>query len=118
MKPIYRDTPADVESNDGYVHVQRTGLRISTTDRIRHMIRYELHKIAEDKEMETFEEADDFEFDEHDGEQWQSPYEIDFDPDFDAGAGRSPAETAVVPPADPSGESNEPPQPPPPTPSP
>lgn len=80
--------PAHVEHNDGSQMVQKTGLRISTNDRIRSIIRHELFQQQANKEAETFEEADDFDL--PDGEEWISPYEEQFEPD-------------PTPPADPSG---------------
>ncbi len=105
MKPYIRKADSDIEQNDGTVHVQKTGLRISSTDRIRQIIRFELAQQMADQGHETFDEADDFEFDEDD-DKWESPYELQFEPEAQPdpapapGAGQSPAVTA-------SGDSNE-----------
>lgn len=68
------------EQNSGEVLVQHTALRISNEDNIRRIIRQEIFRNTINREAETFEEADDFEFD--DGEQWVSPYEEQFDPEL------------------------------------
>lgn len=55
-------------------------LRIpSQSERILAYVRYEQHRAAQEREIETFEEADDFSLD--DGEEWFSPHEIVFEPD-------------------------------------
>ena len=66
------------EKNSGQVLVAKTGLQLSSTDRIKQIIRHELLQQKLNAEAETFDEADDFEFD--DGEEWASPYEVTFDP--------------------------------------
>lgn len=67
------------EENSGYSVTAETSLRLSPDDRIRQLIRQEMFRQALGaEESETFEEADDFEFD--DGDEWVSPYEIGFDP--------------------------------------
>lgn len=69
-----------MEKNSGEVLTQRTGLRImSSTDRIRQLIRHEMFRANEDKDHESFEDADDFDLD--DDEEWVSPYEELFEPD-------------------------------------
>lgn len=79
MRPIRKPiNPPFIEENSGERLVQTTGLRISTTDRIRQMVRHELFRQQANAEAETFEEADDFDL--PDGEEWVSPYEGDFDP--------------------------------------
>lgn len=68
-----------MEINNGEKLVQRTGLRVlSSTDRIRQIIRHELSEHAHANESETFDEADDFDL--PDNEEWVSPYEERFDP--------------------------------------
>lgn len=67
------------EKNNGEKLVQRTGLRISTNDRIRQMVRHELFRQQVNNEAESFEEADDFDL--PDGEEWISPYENEFEPE-------------------------------------
>lgn len=62
----------------------------SQTDRIMALIRHEQARAALDREVETFEESDDFDLD--DGEQWFSPYEENFEP----------APEPVTPPAPPA----------------
>lgn len=97
-----------MEKNNGEVLTQRTGLRImSSTDRIRQLIRHEMFRANEDKDHESFEDADDFDLD--DNEEWVSPYEELFEPDSSSSddqpvsAGRSdalgagPAEPASSP---------------------
>lgn len=55
-----------------------TRLKIpSQSERIMAYVRLQQHIAAQSKEVETFEEADDFEFD--DGEEWFSPYEEVFE---------------------------------------
>lgn len=86
-----------IEENSGETLVQKTGLRImSSTDRIRQIIRHELSEHAARSEHESFEDADDFEFE--DGEEWVSPYEEKFDPPAEPSA---PADSVVgsVPPS-------------------
>lgn len=91
-----------MEKNSGEQLVTPTGLRIvSSTDRIRQIIRHEMFRRAEDSEHETFEEADDFELD--DGETWISPYEENFEPE----PSEPPSPEPPVPPSPP-----EPPVPP------
>lgn len=68
-----------IERNSGRKMVQTTGLRISTNDRIRQMIRHELFRQQINDEAETFDEADDFSL--PDEEEWISPYEDEFEPD-------------------------------------
>lgn len=69
-----------MEKNSGELLAQRTGLRImSSTDRIRQLIRHEMFRANEDREHESFEDADDFDLD--DNEEWVSPYEEQFEPD-------------------------------------
>lgn len=67
-----------VEENSGESMVITTGLRFSQEDRIRQIIRQEMFRRAISDEAESFEDADDFDFD--DGEEWVSPYEEVFDP--------------------------------------
>lgn len=70
---------AQPEANSGESMVQLTGLRLSPNDRIRQLIRMELFRQAAGKEdAESFEEADDFDFD--DGDEWHSDYENEFEP--------------------------------------
>lgn len=80
----FRNRERKQEFNSGEKIELPTRLRMpDRDDRIRQMIRHELFRQAAGKEeAETFEEADDFELDE--GEQWVSPYEDGFDPDFDS----------------------------------
>ena len=57
-----------------------TRLRVpSQSDRIMELVRYEQMRAMETREVETFEEADDFDL--PDGETWFSPYEEVFEPD-------------------------------------
>lgn len=73
------------EVNSGEPVEIPTRLRLSGDDKIRQMIRHELFRQAAGQEgMESFEEADDFELGE--GDEWVSPYEDGFDPDFDSPA--------------------------------
>lgn len=70
-----------------------TNLRVPTqTERIMAYVRAEQIRAQQDLEIETFEEADDFEIE---GEEWMSPYEEVFAP-----AGDDPLAT-VDPPAAP-----------------
>jgi len=70
------------EENSGEVLVQKLNLHLSQTDKIRQMIRHELFRQAIGKPgHETLEEADDFEMD--DGDEWRSPYEVNFEPPAD-----------------------------------
>lgn len=85
------------EINSGEQVELPTRLRMQNRDdRIRQMIRHEMFRsrIA-DEGMETFEEADDFEME--DGEEWVSPYDNEFDPDFDAAPAPPPAQPAPSP---------------------
>lgn len=87
-----------MEINSGEQLVTPTGLRIvSSTDRIRQLIRHEMFRRQEDAENETFEEADDFDLD--DGEEWVSPYEDYFEPEslppVDPLPSDSPSDSAV-----------------------
>lgn len=67
------------EANSGYSVTAATALRLSPDDRIRQLIRQEMFRQAMGQEQaETFEEADDFDFDED--EEWVSPYEVEFEP--------------------------------------
>lgn len=50
----------------------------SQSERIMEMVRYEQMRAMETREVETFEESDDFELD--DGQEWFSPYEEVFEP--------------------------------------
>lgn len=69
-----------MEKNSGEVLTQRTGLRImSSTDRIRQLIRHEMFRANEETTHESFADADDFELE--DGEEWVSPYEETFEPE-------------------------------------
>jgi len=53
-------------------------LRIPTqSERIMEYVRYEQMRAQESRDVESFEEADDFEID--DGEEWFSPYEEIFE---------------------------------------
>lgn len=55
-------------------------LRIpSQSERIMELVRYEQARAMQSREVETFEEADDFELDS--GEEWFSPYEEVFEPE-------------------------------------
>jgi hypothetical protein len=49
-------------------------------ERIAKTVREELSRMAEEKGMETFEDADDFDVPEEDSD-FESPYELNFDPD-------------------------------------
>lgn len=54
-------------------------LRVPTqSERIMEYVRYEQMRAQQTREVETFEEADDFELSE--GEEWFSPYEEIFEP--------------------------------------
>lgn len=85
------------EYNSGEVIAARTRLELTTAERIRQMVRHEISRHAGENDFETFEEADDFEFE--DGEEWISPYEEKFEPAADPpkadslGAGQRPAVT-------------------------
>lgn len=79
MFNFFRKRESKQESNDGSSLVHRTGLRIQNTDRVRQLIRYELFRHAEDNKLDTFDEADDFSLD--DDEEWNSPYEQEFEPE-------------------------------------
>ena len=91
---VFRKLRQYFEPNNGETLVQKTSLRLSSTDRIRQIIRHEMLQQKLNSEAESFDEADDFEFE--DGEEWASPYEVNFEPD-DPGAGRSPAVSAPAP---------------------
>lgn len=76
-------------------------LRIpSQSERIMALVRHEHRMASLRDEVETFEEADDFEMD--DGELWLSPYEEVFDPGPAAPSAPPPAPVAAVPPASPA----------------
>lgn len=87
----FRKRERKPEYNSGQQVVMPTNLRLpSRDDRIRQLIRHEMFRQAAGQEQaETFEEADDFEMD--DGDGWVSPYEDDFDPDFDRAPPAKPA---------------------------
>lgn len=72
--------PTIVEPPLGYI--QQPDLM----EQMRRMVRSELSRIADLQEMETFEEADDFDIDE-DPVDYSTPYEIYFDPPPGAAAG-------------------------------
>lgn len=105
------------EFNSGEQIVQKTQLRIDATDKIRQIIRQELFRQTINSEAESFDAANDFEFD--DGEEWVSPYENEFEPEPkpEPGGGQSPPQTDP-PPADPGATNGPPPQPQPATPPP
>lgn len=93
------------EHNSGESLTRTTNLSLDSTERIRQIIRHELVRQDDALYVGTFEEEDDFDFD--DGETWNSPYEEVFEPQDmgparSAGVGRSPTETA--PPAPRQGE--------------
>lgn len=95
--------PTVVEPPLGYVH------QPDLIEQMRRMVQGELSRIAALEEMETFEEADDFDI-EDDPVDYSSPYEMYFDP---------PAGNPAGPPADPKAppppnEEAPAPQPPPP----
>lgn len=69
-------------------------LRVPTqSERIMELVRYEQMRAMQTQEVETFEEADDFELD--DGQVWFSPYEEVFEPD--PGLDFDPAPAPVAP---------------------
>jgi len=69
-----------VDPNNGERLVVRTGLGLSTEEKIRRMLYRDLVRLTtRDGEFETPEEADDFDLD--DGEEWVSPYENEPDND-------------------------------------
>jgi len=76
----FRKRPGE-EENSGEKIQQPTRLRMTQNDRIRNLIRHEMFRQAAGQEgHESFEEADDFDLPD---EEWVSPYEEKFDPDFD-----------------------------------
>lgn len=89
-------TPVFAETVSPVPVAKPLNLRIPTqSERIMAYVRYEQMRAAERQEVETFEEADDFEFE--DGEQWFSPYEEIFEPVEDPVA--APAATVTASPA-------------------
>lgn len=81
-------------------------LRVPTqSERIMQYVRFEQMRAAESQDIETFEEADDFEFE--DGEEWFSPYEEVFEPLEDPAPApvAAPAATETASPAPASTES-------------
>lgn len=79
-----------------------TNLKVpSQSERILALVRYEHARAAADREVESFEDSDDFELD--DGEQWFSPYEEVFEPQVDPIPASPPAPPAP-PPAEPPAE--------------
>lgn len=115
MHPWLRKLIPFTEENSGEQIVQKTALRIDSTDRIRQLIRHEIFRSNTNPKAETWEEANDFDFDDPD-EKWDSPYEEHFDPDEpfpESGGGQSPPNTAPPdpPPANPPPVNNEPPPP-------
>lgn len=105
------------EVNSGQPVAKPTNLRIpSRSDSIRAYVRLEQMLAQQSREVESFEEADDFELD--DSEEWVSPYEEVFEPHDDpppvnpgtaasaAVVGQSPTQTAPPAPA----QSESPPQ--------
>lgn len=70
----------------------------SQSEKILALVRLEQMRAQQDREVETFEEADDFELD--DGEEWFSPYEEIFEaPEVPPEPITPPAEPPVAPPA-------------------
>ena len=68
------------EASDPTPIAKPTRLQVPTqSDRIMQMVLQKIASVSQHEELETFEEADDFELDE--GEQWFSPYEQVFEPD-------------------------------------
>lgn len=84
------------EQNSGETLTQTTQLRIEDTDGIRKVVRAEMARMAANANLETFEEADDFDLD--DGDEWVSPYEEMYEPEPSvepkSGEGRSPSDTS------------------------
>jgi len=75
---LKKDSAITHEYNSGVPVAKPTNLRVPTqSERILAYVRFEQLRAAQSKEVETFEEADDFELD--DGEQWFSPYEETFE---------------------------------------
>lgn len=98
---LLKDSPGHVEANSGIPVAKPLNLRVPTqSERILSYIRLEQMRAMQDAELETFEEADDFEFE--DGEEWVSPYEEVFEPVPDPFVA-APAAT-VTPPSEPSGD--------------
>lgn len=79
----------------------------SQSERVMAYVRLEQMRAQQAREVESFEEADDFEFD--DGEEWFSPYEEIFEaaPESSPPPPRSPAPAAPSPPS-PAGETPPP----------
>lgn len=83
----FRKLTRPFEKNNGEKMRQPTNLRLSQHDRIRNLIRHEMFRQQLGKEeAESFEEADDFDLPEN--EEWVSPYEEQFDPNFDHPPGK------------------------------
>ena len=93
-----------------------TNLRVpSQADRIRQYVRLEQMLAQQSRDVETFDEADDFDLD--DDEQWVSPYEDIFEPADDplpdpgsaqsAGVGQSPTQTASPAPGEPASQQQQ-----------
>ena len=77
-----------------------TRLRVPTqSERIMQLVRAEQLRAQQDREVETFEEADDFELD---GEEWFSPYEEQYGSDLDKPAPGAPVVDDTPPPAEPA----------------
>lgn len=91
------------EQNSGIPVAKPLNLRVPTqSERILQYVRYEQMRAAQEREVETFEDADDFEMD--DGEEWISPFEEIFE-----AAPEHPAALQDNPP--PAAGDNPPPQP-------
>lgn len=104
---IFKRRPPTIEENNGEQLVQRTALRIDSTERIRQIIRHELFRQQANEEAESFEEADDFDL--PDGEEWVSSYEEKFEPEPELSTADQAAPAALKPPVDvPSGTSSDP----------
>lgn len=72
--------PTVVEPPLGYIQ------QPDIMEQMRRMVRAEMSRVAEAAEMETFDEADDFDIDE-DPVDYTTPYEIFFDPAADSPRG-------------------------------
>lgn len=83
------------EVNSGEQVAKPTNLRIpSRSESIRAYVRLEQMLAQQRNQVESFEEADDFDLD--DDEQWVSPYEEHFEPEDAPPAAAAPAPAPVA----------------------
>jgi len=87
------------EKNSGIRVAKPLNLRVPTqSERIMAYVRFEQLRAQQDREVETFEDADDFDMD--DGDEWCSPYEEVFEAPEEPLPGTPPVPD-LTPPGDP-----------------